>query len=109
MVFPLHTHRPHAKMPYMGLGLQASIAAILILQATPSVPGGFDDLKHIGSVSLAGLIFFFYRQDRKDSEKRIAEANSEYRDIVTENTAAVTNNANATAALTQAIRDISKR
>lgn len=43
----------------------------------------------IGGV-LAGVMFYFYRADRQVSEKRIADIQQSYREVITENTAALT-------------------
>ena len=40
--------------------------------------------------ALAGLVFFFYRQDRVESEKRFTELGLNFRQIVESNTEALT-------------------
>ena len=39
---------------------------------------------------LAAAMFYFYRQDRKDSEKRFEELSKDFRNIVENNTTAIT-------------------
>jgi hypothetical protein len=60
----------------------------LILQAAtdsfPSLP-----IVGIGG-GVGALIFFYYRQDRKESERRYAELSRDFRKIVEDNTRALT-------------------
>lgn len=69
--------------------LDLAVAALMLLQATP-VDESLGMFGKLGSIGLAGMIFFFYRQDRKDSERRHSDLAIEYKEIVQENTAAVT-------------------
>ena len=43
-----------------------------------------------GGVGLAGVMFYFYRQDRKASEESLTKIASEFRGIVEGNTRAIT-------------------
>lgn len=43
-----------------------------------------------GGLGLAGVIFYFYRQDRAETAKRYEELAGNFRKIVEDNTAAVT-------------------
>lgn len=44
----------------------------------------------LSSIGLAGLIFFFYRQDRKDSEVRYEAIAKEHMQLIRESTVALT-------------------
>lgn len=39
---------------------------------------------------IAGIMIYFYRQDRKDSESRLTALGSEFRQVVEKNTEAIT-------------------
>jgi len=60
-----------------------------LVEAAPTVP----DLSPFAGLGvggiLAGVMFYFYRQDRKHSEERFAALGSEFREIVQANTAAI--------------------
>ena len=43
-----------------------------------------------GGITMAGLIFYFYRQDRKSAEDSMIKMGSEFRQIVEANTRAIT-------------------
>lgn len=43
-----------------------------------------------GGITMAGLMFYFYRQDRKSAEDSMIKMGSEFRQIVEANTRAIT-------------------
>ncbi|MBM4043014.1 MAG: hypothetical protein FJ290_31380 [Planctomycetes bacterium] len=43
----------------------------------------------VSAVGLAGLLFYFYRTDRKHSEERYAELAKDFRELIQHNTAAL--------------------
>ena len=57
------------------------------LQTNP-IPTEWTGLE-VGGV-LAGTVFYFYRMDRRTSEDRYAKLGDDFRQIVQENTAAIT-------------------
>lgn len=56
----------------------------------PSMGGYWDGALGGGGMGLAGLMFYFYRQDRKASEDSLTKIASEFRGIVEGNTRAIT-------------------
>lgn len=56
----------------------------------PSMGGYWDGALGGGGMGLAGLMFYFYRQDRKASEDSLTKIASEFREIVEGNTRAIT-------------------
>lgn len=67
------------------------VAALAILALAQAVPAGeFEFVKPLSAIGLAGVIFFFYRQDRLASEGRYEKLAHEFRQIVENNTAAFT-------------------
>jgi hypothetical protein len=60
------------------------------------VPGGltssepWNQLLGGGGITMAGLMFYFYRQDRKSAEDSMIKMGSEFRQIVEANTRAIT-------------------
>lgn len=68
-----------------------AVLALLLWQAVPPASGLEQNLLHpITSVGLGGLIFWFYRGDRKDSESRYGKLAEGYRGLIEANTAAIT-------------------
>jgi hypothetical protein len=61
--------------------------AVLLLQTAADVPNWAP--LGVGGV-LAGVMFYFYRQDRLESEKRMGEIIKDFRGIIEANTAAMT-------------------
>lgn len=63
-----------------------TVAGIVLLQATEAPNWA---TLGIGGV-LAGIMFWFYRQDRERSEKRLGDVASDYKSTIQENTKAIT-------------------
>ena len=89
----------------VGLGSLAAGAALFVGGAlgvwaqTTGVPGGtgglasgepWSQLLGGGGMGMAGLMFYFYRQDRKSAEESMIKMGSEFRQIVEGNTRVIT-------------------
>lgn len=89
----------------VGLGSLMAGAALFVGGAlgvwaqTTGVPGGtgglasgepWSQLLGGGGMGMAGLMFYFYRQDRKSAEDSMIKMGSEFRQIVEANTRAIT-------------------
>lgn len=75
----------------------AGVGALAQHQGTGGVPmpipgqaGDWSGALGGGGVGLAGVMFYFYRQDRKSSEEALTKIASEFRGIVEGNTRAIT-------------------
>lgn len=89
----------------VGLGSLAAGAALFVGGAlgvwaqTTGAPGGtgglasgepWSQLLGGGGMGMAGLMFYFYRQDRKSAEDNMIKMGSEFRQIVEGNTRVIT-------------------
>ena len=89
----------------VGLGSLMAGAALFVGGAlgvwaqTTGVPGGtgglasgepWSQLLGGGGMGMAGLMFYFYRQDRKSAEESMIKMGSEFRQIVEGNTRVIT-------------------
>lgn len=75
------------------LGMGAGVLAQTAAPAQPLAGGEWlpwNGAVGGGGVGLAGVIFYFYRQDRKASEDAMTKMASEFRQIVEANTRAIT-------------------
>lgn len=70
-----------------------NILALWFLQQVPT-PTAYEPLSHLPEMGVGGAIaaamFYFYRQDRKAAEQNLAELGKEFKEVVVNNTEAMT-------------------